>query len=269
MIVLTVIAMMTMYPVITHAELLHETLHLKTHGNNTLLTIVFKPLSIGSYGYASVYLTYNGVYAYGVILLKPPGKPSEIYVMAGDQNHWYGPIIKDNLVGHTITVKILVIQNNTLYYNIDGSTGKCNLTYLPPLTTLHIVAGNITGRASPSPEIVFNKIAVYVTNNTLSGKTIDDIIIKGLIPATMILALNTTYTITHTTTTTTTTRTNTTTTTTTITPQTTTTTTPSPTTTTATSSPGILRVIAVVVAAASIVLILLMWRRQATRSGKS
>jgi len=265
LVTLALVAVMTTYPITTHAGLLHEVLHLKTHGNNTLLVIAFKPLHIGNYGYATVYLTYNGVYAYGLILLKRPDKPVEMYVMAGDQNHWYGPIIKKELTGHIVTVGILVLQNKTLYYNVDGDIGKCNLTYLPPLTTLHIVVGNVTGRGSPSPSIVFNRITVYVSNATLTGQAITDIIVKGSIPQSMTLALSTTYTATYTTTSTTTTTTQSPTTT----SSTTTTTTITTTTTTtsmATVSGSGIPYIGVVIVVIGAALILLLWRKQARRA---
>ncbi len=169
--------------------LYNETRRLSTIGNNTLLTVAFTVKNIGNYGYASIYLTYNGVYAYGLIILKAPDKNPEIYVMAGDQNHWLGPI-RDVHIGEDITAYILILENKTLLYNIGGKTGRYNLVYLPPLTTLHLVVGNVTGRTSTAPRIVFKKIAVYITNSSLSGREILAVISQGIPPKSMIVAAN-------------------------------------------------------------------------------
>ena len=169
--------------------LYNETRRLSTIGNNTLLTVAFTVKNIGNYGYASIYLTYNGVYAYGLIILKAPDKNPEIYVMAGDQNHWLGPI-RDVRIGEDITAYILILENKTLLYNVGGKTGRYNLVYLPPLTTLHLVVGNVTGRTSTAPRIVFKKIAVYVTNSSLSGREILAVISQGIPPKSMIVAVN-------------------------------------------------------------------------------
>ncbi len=173
--------------------LYNETRRLSTIGNNTLLTVAFTVKDIGDYGYASIYLTYNGVYAYGLIILKAPDKNPEIYVMAGDQNHWLGPV-RYVRIGEDITAYILILENNTLLYNIGGKTGKHDLVYLPPLTTLHLVVGNVTGRTSTAPKIVFNKIVVYVTNSSLSGREISAMLSQGIPPKSMIVAVNISFT---------------------------------------------------------------------------
>lgn len=172
-----------------HSMLYHEARRLSTIGNNTLLAVEFTVKDIGNYGYASIYLTYNGVYAYGLIILKAPGKNTEIYVMAGDQNHWHGPV-RDARIGEDITAYILILKNKTLLYNIGGKTGKYDLVYLPPLTTLHLVMGNITGRTSTAPKIIFKKIVVYVTNSSLPGREIRATLSHGIPPKSMIVALN-------------------------------------------------------------------------------
>ncbi len=157
------------------------------------MTVAFTVKNMGNYGYASIYLTYNGVYAYGFIILKAPEKKPEIYIMAGDQNHWLGPV-RDVYIGEEIIIHILILENKTLLYNISGKTGKYNLTYLPPLTTLHLVVGNVTGRTSMAPKIVFNKIIVYVTNSSLSGREINIALLHGYPPQSMVVGLNMSFT---------------------------------------------------------------------------
>jgi len=179
--------------VLLHSMLYHETRRLYTIGNNTLLTTVFTVKYIGNYGYASIYLTYNGVYAYGLIILKAPDKNPKIYIMAGDQNHWIGPIT-DVRVGEEIAAYILILENKTLLYNINGITGKYDLVYLPPLTTLHLVVGNVTGRASMAPKIIFDKIVIYVTNSSLSGKDIRRTLLHGSPIRSMAIGLNMSFT---------------------------------------------------------------------------
>ncbi len=133
---------------------------------NYLMILSVNISSFGNYGFMSVYLKPDGVYGYGLTVLKDPDEDSlHAYLMAGTQKNWYDLGFVEN---RSFTFIIfLSLENNTLYYYWDNSTHKLNLSFTPTIEELYISVGNVTGRSSTYPSLVFEKLLVYSTNNTL------------------------------------------------------------------------------------------------------
>lgn len=138
---------------------------------NYLMILSVNIISFENYGFMSVYLKPDGVYGYGLTVLKDPDEELiHAYLMAGTQRNWYDLGFIENK-SFTFII-FLSIENSTLYYYWNNSTHKLNLSFTPTIEELYISVGNITGRSSTYPSIVFEKLLVYSTNNTLRKEII-------------------------------------------------------------------------------------------------
>jgi hypothetical protein len=123
---------------------------------------------IGNYGVIAEYLKPEGVYAYGVVIMKDPdSKYPDIYVVLGTQDHWFHlGILKDPSFNYRLFIDlnrsraIIVYDNCSMReYGIQGH---------PLIKTLYLSIFNITGRASDYPKVIINS-RVFVLNTSLEA----------------------------------------------------------------------------------------------------
>lgn len=137
-------------------------------GNLYILDIDINIYRIGNYGVISIYMKSDGVYAYGITVLKDPDKEAlSMYLMLGAQDEWYdlgeaaGPNIRFRLFIDVNSSKAVVIYNSC-------SLREYNLSYIPRLKKLYVSSFNITGRSANYPGFAVNSLKVYVLNSTIN-----------------------------------------------------------------------------------------------------
>ncbi len=123
---------------------------------------------IGDYGVFTTYIKPEGVYAYGIIMMKNPNDKYPVaYVMAGTQNEWYyyGEITSGKLY-----LRILIDFNSSKILVVDQNCVKkeYKINYRPIIKYLYISSFNITGKKYPQPDIEIEQLRVYVSNKTIN-----------------------------------------------------------------------------------------------------
>ncbi len=148
------------------------------HPRGTLYMLYFRGVieRFGDYGVFTAYLKPDGIYAYGIILLKDPGEDGiHAYLMAGTQDKW---IDLGLLKSRNITLIILVDPyGKIMLARLNNETSRINLTETSSIDELYIAALNITGRNMDYPIVNISRLLVYTANNTLKkypGLILDD-----------------------------------------------------------------------------------------------
>jgi len=124
---------------------------------------------IGDYGVFTTYIKPEGVYAYGIIMMKNPNDKYPVaYIMAGTQNNWYyyGEISSKKLY-----LRIFIDFNSSKILVVDKDCIKreYKINYKPMIKYLYISNFNITGKKYPQPDIDIDQLRVYVSNRTINN----------------------------------------------------------------------------------------------------
>jgi len=143
---------------------------IEVSGNLYILDLEIRVRELGDYGVISIYLAPEGVYAYGVTVLKHPDEPKpHIYVMVGGQAMWFdaGFLEED-----TLRFRIAVDRNLSRALAITPWFSRTyDLDFTPSIKRLSINVFNVTEREAPAPSLLVVFARVFVLNNTLTELT--------------------------------------------------------------------------------------------------
>ncbi|WP_245521816.1 hypothetical protein [Staphylothermus hellenicus] len=141
----------------------------KGQGNLYLLDVDINIYRIGNYGVISIYLKPDGVYAYGITVLKDPDREAySLYLMLGTQNEWYylgdsdEPNLKFRLFIDVNSSRAVVVYDNCLIR-------EYNLSHIPKLKKLYVSSFNITGRQADYPRFIINSLKASVLNISINN----------------------------------------------------------------------------------------------------
>jgi len=124
---------------------------------------------IGDYGVFTTYIKPEGVYAYGIIMMKNPNDKYPVaYIMAGTQNNWY---YYREISSKKLYLRIFIDFNSSKILVVDRNCIKreYKINYKPMIKYLYISNFNITGKKYPQPDIDINQLRVYVSNKTINN----------------------------------------------------------------------------------------------------
>jgi len=123
---------------------------------------------IGDYGVFTTYIKPEGVYGYGIIMMKnPDDKYPVAYIMAGTQNDWY---YYGEITSKILYLRIFIDFNSSKILLVDKDCAKreYEINYKPMIKYLYISSFNITGKKNPQPDINIDRLRVYVSNKTIN-----------------------------------------------------------------------------------------------------
>ncbi len=147
---------------------------LKGRGTLYVMDLVLIIEDISNYGVISIYLRPDGVYAYGLTIMKDPDEEyPHMYLMLGAQDKWFN---LGFLRGDAINMRLVVDLNSSqavLFYN--NSFRKYNISSVKNFEELYISSFNITGRASDYPRMNIRELKVWIANYTLNNSLIDEL----------------------------------------------------------------------------------------------
>ncbi|ABN70585.1 hypothetical protein Smar_1496 [Staphylothermus marinus F1] len=145
-----------------------EEYSIKEQGNLYFLDVNINIYRIGNYGVISIYLKPDGVYAYGITVLKDPDKEAySMYLMLGTQNEWYylGDSDEPNLK-FRLFIDVNISRAVVVYDNC--SIREYNLSYIPKLKELYVSSFNITGKQADYPRFIINSLKAGVLNTSIN-----------------------------------------------------------------------------------------------------
>ncbi len=163
----TLIILLVLITAITTSATYNEVYRINASGESYFLRVQIDVKEIGDYGVFAVYMTPQGVYAYGLLVLKDPDEEKpHLYLMLGTQDKWYDlGYLKTNSIYFVLGVdftenKSAVILDDTIkWYNLTKDAIKPS--------QIMVSYTNITGRRSPVPDIVIERLEVFVSNKTV------------------------------------------------------------------------------------------------------
>ena len=120
------------------------------------------------YGVFTTYIKPEGVYAYGIMIIKDPNYEHPIaYIMAGAQNQWFH---YTNITDNRLYLRIFIDFNSSkiLVIDEDCKTKEYKINDKPMIKQLYIASFNVTGKTHPQPDISINKLRLYVSNHTIN-----------------------------------------------------------------------------------------------------
>ncbi len=124
---------------------------------------------IGDYGVFTTYIKPEGVYAYGIIIMKyPDNKYPVAYIMAGTQNNWY---YYGEITSKKLYLRMFIDFNSSKILIVDRDCAKreYKINYKPLIKYLYISSFNVTGKKYPQPDIDINQLRIYVSNKTINN----------------------------------------------------------------------------------------------------
>lgn len=169
---LALVILVTLLMAITASATYNETYDINASGNSYFLLVSINVREIRDYGVFAVYMTPQGVYAYGLLILKDPDEEKpHLYLMLGTQDKWYdlGYLENSNIyfvlgVDFSENKSAVILGHTLKWYNLTKGAIKPS--------KIMVSYTNITGRKSPIPDIIIKRLEVYVTNKTV-GQLID------------------------------------------------------------------------------------------------
>ncbi len=120
-------------------------------------------MEFGDYGVFTIYLKPDGIYAYGLALMKDPDEENiHAYLLAGAQDRWLdlGFLSSSNL---SFTM-VLDTVNKFLIARFNNHSIRVNLSFSPLILELYTASLNLTDRSSDYPILNITTLYVFAGN---------------------------------------------------------------------------------------------------------
>ncbi len=120
-------------------------------------------VKFGNYGVFTIYLKPDGIYAYGLALMKDPDEECiHAYLLAGAQDRWFDlGFASSSNISFTM---VLDTVNKFLIARFNNHSIQVNLSFSPLILELYTASLNITGRSSDYPLLNITRLYVFAGN---------------------------------------------------------------------------------------------------------